>query len=273
MSNAKHLSTTETAKLIRDGLKNAFPGQKFSVRSKTYSGGSSIDIRWIDGPTDSEVSALVDVYSGKGFDGMIDLAYSYTHWLLPDGSVTVASTSGTEGSGGTVPAYKAPKPHPKAELVHLGSGYVFTDRSYSRAAIEQVSAAFYTEYGLGTPPEPVGSDEFGWRPGSDSREAPINMPWSGGNDVSDAVYYTLSQTSYFSRPEATESTPDPEPVTEAEITVEHDRDWTWISFAEKPDEPIREALKTNFGARWSRRRTAWYIRERVPAGDIMAALR
>ena len=44
------VSLTDTAKLIRATLKAKFPGIKFSVRSSRYAGGSSIDVRWNDGP-------------------------------------------------------------------------------------------------------------------------------------------------------------------------------------------------------------------------------
>ena len=47
----RYISTTETAKIIRQELAKAFPGIKFSVKSKSYSGGSSIDVGWTDGPT------------------------------------------------------------------------------------------------------------------------------------------------------------------------------------------------------------------------------
>ena len=40
----KYFTCAETAKLIRQSLKEAFPGVKFSVRSSTYSGGASIDV-------------------------------------------------------------------------------------------------------------------------------------------------------------------------------------------------------------------------------------
>ncbi|MCP4590771.1 MAG: hypothetical protein GY842_08500, partial [bacterium] len=54
--------------------------------------------------------------------------------------------------------------------------------------------------------------------------------------------------------------------------VEYDRDWTWVHFDDKPPEPIREALKQAFGARWGRRRQAWYIRRRVEVEAIAQAL-
>lgn len=39
----QYMTTAETAKMVRRALGEAFPGVKFSVRSKTYAGGSSND--------------------------------------------------------------------------------------------------------------------------------------------------------------------------------------------------------------------------------------
>jgi hypothetical protein len=41
-----HLSTAETAALMRKALKTAFPNVKFSVVSKVYTGGSSINVSY-----------------------------------------------------------------------------------------------------------------------------------------------------------------------------------------------------------------------------------
>jgi len=49
----------ETAQRIRDALGKAFPGQKFCVKSQYFSGGSSVDVSWIDGPASAKVDALV----------------------------------------------------------------------------------------------------------------------------------------------------------------------------------------------------------------------
>jgi hypothetical protein len=67
------LSAAETAKLLRQALARAFPGVKFRVRSKTYSGGASIDVDWIDGPEHTAVDHVAQQFSGATFDGMIDL--------------------------------------------------------------------------------------------------------------------------------------------------------------------------------------------------------
>ncbi len=70
-----YLDTAAASKLIRHMLKAAFPAVKFSVRSSRYAGGSSISIRWQDGPSQARVDAMVSPLEGKGFDGMQDLSY------------------------------------------------------------------------------------------------------------------------------------------------------------------------------------------------------
>ena len=66
------------AKNIRIELKRAFPGIKFSVKSKSYSGGDSITVTWIDGPTSAEVGEITCKYQAGSLDGMTD-CYNYEH--------------------------------------------------------------------------------------------------------------------------------------------------------------------------------------------------
>jgi len=72
----EYLSTPELAKHLRQILKARFPRCRFSVRSNSYAGGSSIDISWTDGPTAGLVDSLVKGLEGSSFDGMIDLKSS-----------------------------------------------------------------------------------------------------------------------------------------------------------------------------------------------------
>lgn len=58
----------QAIKNIRRDLKKHFPKTKFSVRSDY----SSARIRWTDGPTDDQVSAIVDRYKAGRFNGMSD---------------------------------------------------------------------------------------------------------------------------------------------------------------------------------------------------------
>jgi hypothetical protein len=64
------------AKNIRIQLAEAFPRIKFSVKTKRYSGGNSIDIDWTDGPTGQQVDAIAQQYKAGHFDGMTD-CYDY----------------------------------------------------------------------------------------------------------------------------------------------------------------------------------------------------
>lgn len=68
---------TLAAANLRTQLKATFPGVKFRVTSSRYSGGSSVDVRWTDGPLAKDVEALADRYQLGSFDGMDD-SYHYT---------------------------------------------------------------------------------------------------------------------------------------------------------------------------------------------------
>jgi hypothetical protein len=66
------------AKAIRKTLKQHFPNTVFRVTSKGYSGGDHVRIEWNDGPTDADVSALVNRYEYGSFDGQTDM-YNVTN--------------------------------------------------------------------------------------------------------------------------------------------------------------------------------------------------
>ncbi len=133
----EYLSVAETAKLVRKALAKAFPGVKFSVRSESYSGGCSVNVRWTDGPLTREVETVAKMFEGKRFDGMIDMGWSASLWLLPDGSATVASDPGSVGSMGVCQAVREWMPEPGAKLISTGA-YVFCTRDVSRELTERV---------------------------------------------------------------------------------------------------------------------------------------
>ena len=139
---ASYVSTKECAKLIRQALKKTFPGCRFSVRTHTYSGGSHVTVRWLDGPTTKQVEAITDLYYGVSFDGSIDMAYSFESWLLPDGTVQIASSPGTQAMRGDIPATESEKPHPDAKLVRFSGSRPHCVRVVSEAAVAGVRAAF-----------------------------------------------------------------------------------------------------------------------------------
>jgi hypothetical protein len=84
-----YYSCAETAKLIRQQLKEKFAGVKFSVRSDVYSGGASIRVKYDDeNVAERDVKAVAKFFEGASFDGMIDLKSYHsvdykgneTHW-------------------------------------------------------------------------------------------------------------------------------------------------------------------------------------------------
>jgi hypothetical protein len=95
----KYIPATEVAKMARKTLKDAFPGQKFSVRT---SSGRCLDIQWVDGPARKAVDALVHQYAGESFDGMTDMR-SY-------------NDNGTDETG---------------EAISYGTSFVFCERHLS----------------------------------------------------------------------------------------------------------------------------------------------
>ena len=68
----EYISTKDTAKLVRQALKNAFPGVKFSVRMSTGTGSAWMNVSWNDGPTSRDVDAITARYEGRTFNGMTD---------------------------------------------------------------------------------------------------------------------------------------------------------------------------------------------------------
>lgn len=111
----KYISCADTAKLVRQALKEAFPGVKFGVRSKTYSGGASITVGWTDGPNTKQVEAITGKFAGAYFDGMIDYKGSVTSLL-------------------------------NGEAVRYGADYIFTNRKYSEAMLARAAAAVAARY-------------------------------------------------------------------------------------------------------------------------------
>lgn len=125
--STKYLTCAETAKLVRQALKEAFPGVKFSVRSKTYSGGASLRVEWTDGPNVAQVEAVACRFKASYFDGSIDYQGAIYHML--DG-----------------------------QQVRFGADYINCAREYSDAAvqgaIDRVRRRFagnFSEAGIETP--------------------------------------------------------------------------------------------------------------------------
>ncbi len=143
----QYISVTDTAKLIRRTLAKRFPGQVFSVKSRKYSGGASIDINWFDGPTEKEVESVTKCFQSRNFDGSIDMGVHVDSWLADDGSVSFAHTAGTQGSGGFLPAASQEPHDATAKRVSFGSNFVFASRKLSVEATKITLAEFHVKWG------------------------------------------------------------------------------------------------------------------------------
>lgn len=142
----QYIAHKDIATLIRSALKRTFPGTAFSVTTKTYSGGGSVDVSWEDGPTHKQVEEVVDRFETKGFDGMIDLAYYKSLWISPDGSVSLARSEGTSGSNGSCPEVIGSSHSPDAVLVENIAGcYVHANRRHSAEHMQRAIAAYRAE--------------------------------------------------------------------------------------------------------------------------------
>lgn len=76
ISACKGGSLIAASKNMKVELGLAFPGVKFSIKTRRFSGGDAIDVSWIDGPTSKQVDEIIDRYSAGSFDGMTD-CYNY----------------------------------------------------------------------------------------------------------------------------------------------------------------------------------------------------
>jgi hypothetical protein len=156
-AQARYIDAAEAAKMIRAELKRVFkrPGRFFSVRTDKYAGGASIDIRWTDGPTSAEVDSLVRGFSGKRFEGMTDCSYYADSWYCRTHGARVALTEGCDVASNN--GVHASRCCSEAELVHFGSGYVFSRRELSVEFSAELAAQVRKESGM--PAEGSNEDE------------------------------------------------------------------------------------------------------------------
>lgn len=276
MENTKYFTAAETAKLIREQFKKHFPGQKFYVRSETYSGGASIDIDWMDGPTEQAVDRIIAAFNGAEFDGMGDIKLYSSAWLLPDGSAVFQEYQAQEHGHVTMTA----KPHPDAIPCRFSADFIFTNRRMTtdnaRAVIDKVMAQHPGEVGPelevtafwhnGKPteimvchPDFMGDNWQAWRDDGDKG-------WLK-REISEA----LKNADFYQRPQQAA----PAPVTIARnfdgkltVTVTYDRDWTWIRFPEKPADDVLDLMRNVIKARYSQKRQAWYVTETIDETTI-----
>ena len=157
------LSCADTAKIMRAELKAAFPGVKFSVRSSLFSMGSSIDVKWTDGPTQKAVDVIVNGFAACSFDGRDDS----THY---NGPMVI---------GG--------------RRMDSGAKYVGTERRYSLAFFSAVAAHVASTYGDAVPEIKLESDGAAYIPNN-------LRNYSDGNDatIADRIYEAIQDSAEVS---------------------------------------------------------------------------
>ena len=66
--DGRYLRTGEVSKNLKELLKRRFPNVKFSVRSKSFSGGDDVTVSYVDGPAYAKVKRLVDMFCDSSTD-------------------------------------------------------------------------------------------------------------------------------------------------------------------------------------------------------------
>ena len=111
-------------------------------------------------PPENTVETLVNQYESAAFDGMIDMKTTKDHFLLPDGTVTLAFDPGTEGSTGIYPtienSHQLATLPPGTRRVCLGGSWVSCNRSVDDAGPRQVDAILWL-YDTQQIPAPTGN--------------------------------------------------------------------------------------------------------------------
>jgi hypothetical protein len=124
------IPTTEVAKLVRKYLRANFPGQKFSVRSDSYAGGSAVRVETPKEWTQEQTHALWNTlapWGSAGFDGMTDSSYNKGHHLCPEHGVALTAIGAYWGHDAETVTDTCCA---KAEPVHMGASYVQVSRGY-----------------------------------------------------------------------------------------------------------------------------------------------
>lgn len=238
----RYITVTETAKLIRQDLKKNFPNIKFSVRSKSYSMGASIDISYTGNVKQETVMSVTNKYRGSGFDVMQDLKYSVTGEL-------------------------------NGESVHFGSDYVFVSRHFSKSEVEKFAEFIANHYNFEDaitgdyklPEYEITESEY-----SGASVNPLNSTMFGNRYFESYVNYIMhdyNDFEQFIREEHSEyyeqlfgkvlvESVKPQEII-VDIVVKLEREWTWVYGVTHDNKKAQELLKT-MGFRFSNKRKSWY---------------
>lgn len=234
---------TLAAENVRRELARAFPGVKFSVRSKRFAGGDEVTVKWEDGPAAEKVRGVVLKYRPYGADEtgeFWDYKPERAGWAKVFGETRFATVS----------------------------------RHWSEGT-ERALVSYFENH-------PVDTDDYHWQFEFrawrlfEKTDIPANANVTGVQRDGDdwRITYTLpapapAPTSAPAPTNAPTNTPTTAPTPSFQVT--RDGDWTWISFPTKPPASVLAAVRA-LGARWSAKRAAWYITRPVDASGIKQAL-
>jgi len=245
---------------IRQELKRAFPGVKFSVTSDTFSGGDSIDVRWTLGPTTKEIEAVIGKYQEGDFDGMEDI---YNHdrsnvWPELFGGAKYVHESRSDGTayaqiaGQLCDLWSIPRPDSGQywDLVHEKADDV---RETTRALLAVTSL-----------PAGVDAVTAEHMPGTDRN--PSFAEYYGNKGFGE--FYRLTFTAPDSKSAPAANVDAPQAVSGVTVTENDEKDGVEVRFPAKPDTGTIEALKAH-GFRWTRFGACWY-HKRTPQAVAFA---
>ena len=221
-------SNTLAAKNMRIELKHAFPGHKFSVRSKSFSMGNSVDVSWVDGPTEKEVEAII----GK---------YQYGHYNVMEDIHESISTDFHDKHGST-------------KFAH-GS------RSLSYDAELQVLQLISDKYGVSLGEMNI-TQEPSWCGKYIKAKYNYNLRVEArGEWLSTLVHQEGYKISFYkdTQEPTVEAATDSKIVEEVTVTENDDKNGVEIRFPGKPDREVLDRLKAN-GFRWHRKLKFWYAK-------------
>lgn len=239
-----YASARLAAKNIRTELKIAFPGIKFSVTSKTFSGGDSVDINWELGPTTKEVEKITGKYQEGSFNGMEDI-YEYDREnVWPDlfGGAKYVRENRHEGESYEIIAaalcdrWQIEKPADGKSYWNVSSGSngaTYND-SVGMIARQILHAGSYPAGAIITGIEETGETCGRW------------------DEILRATF-TSPQTNQAPAPTPAMNL-QPGTVT---ITENEEKDGIEIRFPAKPAPTVLDSLKSH-GFRWSRFAGCWY---------------
>jgi hypothetical protein len=111
------VDAADVAKIIRSILKEHFGQTKFSVRTRKYAGGASIDVGWWDGPTEDEVNYRIKHLQAVSHMDISD--YVHRKNTVHDGKV-----------------------------FHSGASHIFCKRKHSRAFLTECAKEVIAEWGI-----------------------------------------------------------------------------------------------------------------------------